>query len=822
MDPGKSQENGKIHNDNPAATGSSLSGEELERVLKTGTEGLSEEEVRTRFQEYGFNDIPEEKKHPLLRFFRYFWGPIPWMIEVAALLSAIIQHWEDFSIIFLMLVINAVVGFFQERKAENAIELLKQRLAPNARVLRDGVWSEIPARGLVPGDIVHIRLGDIVPADVRLTQGKYLLLDESALTGESLPVEKKSGDDAYSGSIVRQGEMDAIVTGTGVRTFFGRTTRLLQQKPPRSHFQQAVVRIGNYLIALAVSLVSVVFIISTIRGDAILETLQFALVLLVAAIPTALPAVLTVSLAVGAMALAKKEAIVSRLSAIEEMAGMDILCSDKTGTITKNSISVAEVKTFPGATENEVITTAALSSAKESNDPIDMAIFARHSSMAATGVLSDNFVIVDFVPFDPVQKYSTATVRDGSGGTFDVAKGAPQAIAALGKLNDNQAALLDTWVLELAERGYRALGVGRTDARGAWQYLGVIGLFDPPREDSAATITEAKNLGVNVKMVTGDHVAIAKEIAGKVGLGTNILPQSSFIEGTGKDALKQLEDADGFAQVFPENKYQIVRILQEGDHIVGMTGDGVNDAPALRAADSGIAVAGATDAAKSAADIVLTKPGLSVIIDAIYESRKIFRRMENYAVYRIAETVRVLIFLALCIIILNFFPVTTVMIVVLAIINDIPIMLIAYDNAVAAAKPVRWQMNRILTLASILGILGVAESFLLLWIATEYYHLSPGIVQSLIFVKLAVAGHMTIYLARTGKQHFWERPLPTLSLFGATELTAIFGTSLAVFGIFMQPIGLILALMVWAYALFFFVVNDIVKVRLFNRIHPYS
>ena len=404
MDTQKSLENGKIPKDSPAATGSSLSSEELEKILKTGTAGLSQAEIQARVQEYGFNDIPEEKKHPLLRFLRYFWGPIPWMIEVAALLSAIIQHWEDFGIIFLMLVINAVVGFFQERKAENAIELLKQRLAPNARVLRDGVWSEIPARGLVPGDIVHIRLGDIVPADVRLTHGKYLLLDESALTGESLPVEKKNGDDAYSGSIVRQGEMDAIVTGTGVRTFFGRTTRLLQQKPPRSHFQQAVVRIGNYLIALAVSLVSVVFIISTIRGDAILETLQFALVLLVAAIPTALPAVLTVSLAVGAMALAKKEAIVSRLSAIEEMAGMDILCSDKTGTITKNSISVAEVKTFPGATENEVITTAALSSAKESNDPIDMAIFARHSSMATTGVPSDNFAIVDFVPFDPVRK----------------------------------------------------------------------------------------------------------------------------------------------------------------------------------------------------------------------------------------------------------------------------------------------------------------------------------------------------------------------------------------------------------------------------------
>lgn len=799
-------------------------GTKTEPVKPGGTPatGLTTQQAEEIRRQAGYNDIPEEKKNPLLKFLGYFWGPIPWMIEIAALLSAIIQHWEDFSIIFLMLIINAGVGFFQERKAEDAIELLKQRLALNARVLRDSEWKEIPARELVPGDVVHIRLGDIVPADVRLTSGKYLLLDESALTGESLPAEKKTGDDAYSGSIVRQGEMDATVEKTGGTTFFGKTTRLLQQKPPRSHFQQAVITIGNYLIVLAVSLVSIVVVVSLLRSAPLLDTLQFALILIVAAIPTALPAVLTVSLAVGAVALAKKEAIVSRLSAIEEMAGMDILCSDKTGTITKNSISVAGVRTFPGATDHEVITAAALASARESNDPIDMAILAGSASQESGSPSTAGDEIVEFVPFDPVSKYSKATIRDDAGRTFDVAKGAPQAIAALGKLDGEKTASLNTWVLEYAEKGYRALGVGRTGPDGTWQYLGIIGLFDPPREDSAATIAEAKKLSIDVKMVTGDHIAIAKEISGKVGLGTAIIPQSAFIAGEGKDALKQLEDADGFAQVFPENKFQIVKILQGGDHIVGMTGDGVNDAPALRAADTGIAVAGATDAAKSAADIVLTKPGLSVIIDAIYESRKIFRRMESYAVYRIAETVRVLIFLALCILLLNFYPVTAVMIVVLAIINDIPIMMIAYDNAVAAAKPVRWQMNRILTLASILGILGVLESFLLLWIAREYFHLSPGVVQTLIFVKLAVAGHMTIYLARTGRQHLWEQPLPALSLFGATEFTAVFATLLAVSGVFMTPIGGTLAILVWGYAFFFFLVNDIIKVRLFGKIHPYS
>ena len=373
------------------------------------------------------------------------------------------------------------------------------------------------------------------------------------------------------------------------------------------------------------------------------------------------------------------------------------------------------------------------------------------------------------------------------------------------------------------ERVPRSRGSADRQYRGTWQYLGLIGLFDPPRGDSAATITEAKKLGVNVKMVTGDHIAIAKEIATKVGLGQNIIPRTALIAGDGETVpRKQLEAADGFAQVLPEDKFRVVKILQGGDHIVGMTGDGVNDAPALREADAGIAVAGATDAAKSAADIVLTKPGLSVIIDAIERSREIFRRMENYAVYRIAETVRVLIFLTLCIVLLNFYPVTALMLVVLAILNDLPIMMIAFDNAPVAGKPVRWQMNRILTLATILGILGVVSSFILLWVAREYFHLDPGVIQTLIFLKLAVAGHMTIYLARTGQQHFWERPLPAFALFGTAEITQVAATLIAIFGVFMTPIGWSLALIVWGYALGWFLINDQIKVWLFRKIHPYS
>ncbi|HUH79459.1 MAG TPA: plasma-membrane proton-efflux P-type ATPase [Methanoregula sp.] len=784
--------------------------------------GLTTAEVTTIRDRYGFNDIPEEKKHPLLKFLGYFWGPIPWMIEAAAILSAVISHWEDFAVILLLLMTNAVVGFFQERKAENAIELLKKRLAPNARVLRDGTWQEVPARELVPGDLIHIRLGDIVPADAVLGGGKYLLVDESALTGESLPVEKKAGDTVYSGSIARQGEMDAKVTSIGGETFFGRTAKLVQAKPPRSHFQVAVGRIGNYLILLAIVLVSIVLVVALLRSASFLETLQFALILIVAAIPAALPAVMSVTLAVGAVALAKKEAIVSRLTSIEEMAGVDILCSDKTGTITQNSISVGRIRTFPGVTESDVIVAAALASRRESNDPIDTAIFSRfdHPGPEPGGA---RYETQDFVPFDPVSKFSKATIRDPSGTTFEVAKGAPQAIASLAGNDGAIAPVLDEWVNGFAEKGFRALGVARTGGEdGKWQYLGVIGLFDPPREDSAATIDEAKKLGVDVKMVTGDHIAIAKEIAGQVGLGKNILPQSAFVAGDGEATRHQLEAADGFAQVFPENKFQIVKILQEGNHIVGMTGDGVNDAPALREADAGIAVAGATDAAKSAADIVLTRPGLSVIIDAIERSREIFRRMENYAVYRIAETVRVLIFLTLCIVLLDFYPITALMLVVLAILNDLPIMMIAFDNAPVAKKPVRWQMNRILTLATILGVIGVVSSFLLLWLAREVYHLPPGVIQTLIFLKLAVAGHMTIYIARTGQQHFWERPFPSIALFGTAEVTQIVATIIAIYGVFMTPTGWDLALIVWGYALVWFVINDLIKVWLFRKIHPYS
>jgi H+-transporting ATPase len=709
-------------------------------------------------------------------------------------------------------------GFWQERKAENAIELLKKRLALKARVFRDGKWLELSASMLVPGDLVRVRLGDIVPADIKLAEGQYLLLDESALTGESLPTERHLNDVAYSGSIVRQGEMNALVVATGTRSYMGKTVKLVERAEPQSHFQKTVIRIGNYLIMLAVVLVSIVFLVSLFRHASILGTLVFALVLVVASIPVALPAVMTVTMAVGAVALARKEAIVSKLVSIEELAGTDVLCADKTGTITKNELTVGEVEPFKNFAYDDVLLFGVLASREENKDPIDDAIIAKSKTLQNMAEVLGHYKVIAFTPFDPVSKMAGATVEDSAGNRFKVAKGAPQVIASFVSEDKTVFGQIEEWVHIFADKGHRALGVAKSDASGKWQVVGVFAIYDPPREDSAGTIKTAQSMGVNVKMVTGDHIAIAKQIATQVNLGGNIVTASSFAELHESDAQSVVENADGFAEVFPEHKYKIVELLQSKGHIVGMTGDGVNDAPALKKADAGIAVSGATDAAKSAADIVLTKPGLSVIIDAIKESRRIFQRMNNYAIYRIAETIRILIFLTLAILIFNFFPITAIMIVILALLNDLPIMMIAYDNTKLSEKPVSWNMQKVMSLAIFLGIIGVFSSFLLFYIALEILHLNTFMIQTLIFLKMAVAGHLTIYHARTGEHPFWTRPLPAGALFWTTEITQVAATLFAVFGVFMTAIGWVLAAIVWGYALAFFLITNYLKTHTYKHL----
>jgi H+-transporting ATPase len=785
----------------------SLSLDEVLQKLESSREGLAGIEAQKRLLHYGFNEIQEKKTNLFLKFMSYFWGPIPWMIEVAVILSGLAHHWADFAIIMLLLMVNAVVGFWEEYQAGNAIAALKAQLAIKAQAKRDNKWITIEARELVPGDVIHLRLGDIIPADARILDGDPIEVDQSALTGESLPVTRKISDEVFSGSIIRQGEIDAMVYATSANTYFGKTAKLMQDVQIISHFQRAVLQIGNYLILLAVVLVTVIVTVALFRGDQILTTLQFALVLTVAAIPVAMPTVLSVTMAVGAHLLAKKGAIVTRLAAIEELAGVDVLCADKTGTLTQNKLTLGDVFSVNGVLTDQVILNAALASRTDNQDTIDMAVLG---GLTNKQILTD-YQVLHFMAFDPVHKRTEATIKDKDGKEFKVTKGAPQIILELSSNAEQVRAEVENAVNEFATRGFRSLGVART-VNDKWEFLGVLPLFDPPREQAKETIATAKDMGIEVKMITGDQLAIAKETARKLGLGTNILDAGVFAD-TKYHETSQLaeciEQANGFAQVFPEHKYHIVDILQQRKHIVGMTGDGVNDAPALRKADCGIAVDGSTDAARMAASIVLLTPGLSVIIDAIKESRKTFQRMNSYAIYRISETIRVLLFMTAAILVFNFYPLTAVMIVILALLNDTAILSIAYDNVHYKNSPESWNMHMVLGISTILGIAGVVSSFGMFYLGERIFHLDREHIQTLMYLKLSVAGHLTIFITRT-RGPFWSiRPAPILWV--AVLGTQIVATLVAVYGLFMPPLGWDWALFVWGYALGWFLINDVVK-----------
>ena len=851
---------------------SNLSIDDSLKELQTNrANGLSAKEADERLKLHGYNEIPEKSETLFHRILRRFWGPIPWMIEAAALLSALVGKWEDFAIIMILLITNVFIDFWQESKALNALKVLKEKLAKNALVLRDGRFRIVEARSLVPGDIIKVKIGDLIPADIKLIEGDYILADQSALTGESLPASKKTGDIAYSNSVVKQGEMLGVVTNTALNTFFGKTVALVAQaqREEKSHFQKAVINIGNYLIMITVFLVAVILVTAMFRHENMLEILRFALVLTVAAIPVAMPAILSVTMAVGAMNLAKKQAVVSRLVAIEELAGVDILCSDKTGTLTQNRMTVAAPVVAKGYEVNELLLLAALASREENSDPIEIPIFEKIRESGATAGLA-RYRQKSFTPFDPVHKRTEAVVETENG-SFVVTKGAPQVIFGLCN-EDYEHQEMARRVEEFADNGYRTLGVARRrPEEQLFHFIGLIPLFDPPREDSRSTIDEAKRLGLRIKMVTGDNIAIAKHIADVLGIGPEIsnarelsgastrelvllgevvakavfrrlspevgeeearqfgksvvktleqefgnltLPKG-YVQSHESEIISLIEDANGFAQVFPEDKYLIVDRLQKGGHIVGMTGDGVNDAPALKKADAGIAVSGATDAARAAADLILLAPGLSVIIEAIKGARITFERMKSYSIYRIAETIRVILFMTASILIFNFYPVTAIMIIILAFLNDIPILAIAFDNTKVDDRPIRWDMTEVLTVATVLGILGVIASFGIFYIARVYLKLPSGVVQSFVFLKLAVAGHLTIFATRT-ERRFWQPPYPTPLLFWAATSTKVAATLFAVYGWFIAPIGWQNALLVWGYALAWFVVNDYTKVKVYR------
>lgn len=825
-----------------------------------------------RRKKFGYNEIPSKDESGFKRLFKKLWSPIPWMIEVAAVLSAIIGKWEDFIIIMVLLMVNIFVDYSQESKALNALKTLKEKLAKKALVFRNGKFKEIDARHLVPGDIIKLKIGDIVPADAELVSGKYLEIDQSALTGESMPVDKKIGDTVYSNSIVKMGEMLARVSAIGLKTFFGKSAVLVEraQKEKKSHFQRAVVRIGDFLIFFTIILAVLIMAVSIFRNDSFFEDLQFILVLVVASIPVALPAVLSVAMAVGAISIAKRKAIVSSLPAIEELAGIDILCADKTGTLTLNKMSIGKAIVYSRFSEKNLFTYAVLASSRENKDPIELPIFEYLDKHFSDNEINA-FKQLEFIPFDPVRKRTEAIIA-GKGKKLTVIKGAPQIIAAMCGNNGIKKKLLED-VRIFAAKGYRALAVAiKKEGKTEFDCVGVIPLFDPPRVDSKRVIKDVKEMGIDVKMLTGDNHAIAAQIADLLNVGSNILDTSElrsvdpskefanlseiiakglyqkvkkgaskkeasgfgrqiskevkermnkaelpdgFIKKHESDIIKLIENANGFSQVMPEDKYFIIDKLQKGGHIVAMTGDGVNDAPALKKADVGIAVAGATDAAMAAADLILLSPGLSVINHAIHISRKTFERMKAYAIFRIAETMRIILFMSLSIILFNFYPITAIMIVVLALLNDVPVMMIAYDNARVDDNPVRWDMKEVLTVATVLGLSGVASSFLLFyWLQLHDYSLV--FIQAMLFIKLDVAGHSTLYLTRAGRHHFWHKPYPSLKFFLPAFGSRMIGTLAAVYGIFMAPIGWKYAGYIWLYAIAWWLFNDFIKVSTYK------
>ena len=809
--------------------------------LQSSPQGLDHNEAEKRLTQYGPNAIEAHEESKWKKLLGYFWGPIPWMIEAAAIISLFRQDWPDFIVISVLLLYNAIVGFWQDNKAANALAALKQGLAAKAHVLRDGKWDAIDATQLVPGDIVTVSGGEILPADLLLLDGQYLSVDQAALTGESLPVSRRIGDTVYSGSIARQGSMTGVVTATGNNTFFGHTAKLVASAGSKSHAEEAVLKIGDFLILLAVSLAVILIGVQVYRDivavghwewSAAGQIAQFVLVLLVASVPVAMPAVMSVTKALGALTLSKQKAIVSRLSAIEELAGVDVLCSDKTGTLTLNQLTLQTPITFNNTSTDDIIIAACLACQKQSTDALDLAVLTALKDPK----LLDQYKTVNFVPFDPVNKKTIGMVSDAQGKTIQFAKGAPQAIGKICGIgeqagDDQTSQQYFGQVNELASRGTRALGVARSDDEGkSWQLLGILPLLDPPRPDAKETIAKAKALGLSVKMVTGDDVAIGSEISRQLGLGQNLLSASDIFKNDKDpnhihtDTARAVENADGFGRVFPEHKYEIVKALQQRGHIVAMTGDGVNDAPALKQADCGVAVSGATDAARSAAAIVLTAPGLSTIISAITEARKIFERITSYVYYRVAMTIAIMCVVVLSYIIFDLQPLTAIMIVVLALLDDIPIMTIAYDNVKVDSQPVRWNMHRIISFSSVMGIIALAQSFGMVLLC-KYWMNNPELMaklpmsidhlQTMVFLQLAAGGQLLIFIVRNRGSMF-ARPFPHAKLLLAILATQIVAILLCAFGIFVPALPLEMIGVVWVYVLIWLVIASLAKIAYYK------
>jgi H+-transporting ATPase len=796
-----------------------MKAEEVVKALQSDLNmGLSSAEVEIRLKQNGYNEVLEKKVNPAVRFAKKFWGLTAWMLEFIIILSWRLHRYEDLYIVAGLLFFNSVLGFAEEQKASSAVETLKKKLQVNARALRDSVWKEVPSRELVPGDIVRVRSGDFVPADIKIVRGE-LEVDQSALTGESMVIEKKLDEILYSGSIVKRGEANGIVISTGIKTYFGRTAQLVQIAHPKLHMEEVVSNVVKWLLIIVVGLIGLATIFSVLKGLDLLEILPLILALLLSAIPVALPAMFTVSTAIGSMELVKKGVLVTRLSASEDAATMDILCADKTGTITMNKLSITDIIPLNKFTEEDVIFYGTLASQEANQDPIDLAFIAMAKEK---NLVDDSFVQKSFVPFDPKTRRTEALVQKGSH-EFRVMKGAVNSIAQACGLDQDAVKDLEKRIDEFAMKGYRTLAVAKADdAHSQPQLLGLVALYDMPRPDSKRLIDKLRDLGISVKMLTGDALPIATEIAEDVALGKNIIKASDlkgFMKENPIKAAEVAETSDGFAEIYPEDKYTIVKSLQTTKHVVGMTGDGVNDAPALKQAEVGIAVNNATDVAKGAASVVLTSEGLTGILDLVRNGRVIYERITAWILSKIIRTLQIATFVVLSFLFTGSNVVSTFAIILYFFMTDFVKISLSTDNLRWSRKPDTWNIAGLVKASLALSLLVIAESFGLLYIALNYFQLTiqNQALYTFTFEILFYSAMFLIFNVRE-RGHFWNsKPSKTLLITIALSMTA--ATLVTTIGIpGLKPLPFTETLFVISYsAVSSLIFNDLVKFILVKK-----
>ncbi len=814
----------KPDNEEPANSGRDVTdfqkvkAKEAARLLGANINtGLNQSDVVSRLKLYGYNEVPEKKANPIVRFVKKFWGLTAWMLEAIIFLSWILQKYIDLYVVTALLFLNSILGFAEEQRASTAVEELKEKLHVNARVLREGAWTAVSARELVPGDVIRVRTGDFVPADVKIENGE-LEVDQSALTGESMTAEKKQDDLLYSGSIVKRGEATGFVVLTGNKTYFGKTAQLVQIAGPKLHIEEVVSQVVKWLAIIVIVMLSAAVIFSAAKGLNLLEILPLMLVLLLSIIPVALPAMFTVSMALGSVQLVKAGVLVTRLSASEEAATMDVLCVDKTGTITMNKLSVAKITPMNGFKEEDVILYGFFASQEADQDPIDLAfIAAARQRKIADGL----FVQKTFVPFDPQTRSTSATVQM-QGEEFQVMKGAVNVIASACGLDMNELKELDAKVEEFAEKGYRTLAVAKSNSAGNSQLVGLATLYDAPRPDSRKLIQELRELGISVKMLTGDALPIAEEVAKDVGLGEKITRASDlkgYLKGNTLNAVEIPEKSDGFAEIYPEDKYTIVKTLQSKAHIVGMTGDGVNDAPALKQAEVGIAVSNATDVAKGAASAILTKEGLSGIVDLVKIGRSIFERITTWILNKVITTAMVVPFVVFSFFLTGQFVVSALVMILLLFMTDFVKLALSTDNVRWSKEPDTWDIVNLVKVALVLAVVSIGELFGMLYIGFTYlgFTAENPTVQTFTFTMLFYAA-MFLLLNVRERQHFWSSA-PSKALTAAIVGDMIVGVLVPTFGIAgLAPIPLSATLIVILYsAVFSLFLNDELKFILIKK-----